>query len=241
MCIRDSHQSDKNGKYGDDDQHFCEDADGGAYRRQRRENEQINAVSYTHLSPRLQGAGLLNLKAASETPVILTGDPDRDGGKTKLSLGELGELEDDKFTIECTARNFSDQDVTYDGVDLSVTTDDVTLGEDGRNYVGGTKNLAIEDYTVVSSADGSGGGSPDTGSNSITVPANGQVTIKVEVTLDTSKIQENKEIFTNGFFVEGFLSLRPSSTDNGNSVPQINIPYSGFCGDWESALSLIHI
>ena len=189
----------------------------------------------TPYSPRLQGAGLLNLKAASETPVILTGDPDRDGGKTKLSLGELGELEDDKFTIECTARNFSDQDVTYDGVDLSVTTDDVTLGEDGRNYVGGTKNLAIEDYTVVSSADGSGGGSPDTGSNSITVPANGQVTIKVEVTLDTSKIQENKEIFTNGFFVEGFLSLRPSSTDNGNSVPQINIPYSGFCGDWESA------
>ena len=61
------------------------------------------------------------------------------------------------------------------------------------------------------------------------------MTIKVEVTLDTSKIQENKEIFTNGFFVEGFLSLRPSSTDNGNSVPQINIPYSGFCGDWESA------
>lgn len=70
----------------------------------------------------------------------------------------MGELEDDKFTIECTARNFSDQDVTYDGVDLSVTTDDVTLGEDGRNYVGGTKNLAIEDYTVVSSADGSGEG-----------------------------------------------------------------------------------
>lgn len=83
----------------------------------------------TPYSPRLQGAGLLNLKAASETPVILTGDPDRDGGKTKLSLGELGELEDDKFTIECTARNFSDQDVTYDGVDLSVTTDDVTLGK----------------------------------------------------------------------------------------------------------------
>ena len=34
-----------------------------------------------------------------------------------------------KFTIECTACNFSDQDVTYDGVDLSVTTDDVTLGK----------------------------------------------------------------------------------------------------------------
>lgn len=30
----------------------------------------------TPYSPRLQGAGLLNLKAASETPVILTGDPD---------------------------------------------------------------------------------------------------------------------------------------------------------------------
>ena len=157
-------------------------------------------------SPRVQGAGLLNLASALETPVVLCGS----GGKSKLNLGELG----DAFTLSFDAVNLSDATATYDEVGLSVLTDDYSTGENGENAVAGTRELA---HTVSAAPNG------------VTVPANGSQTVSVAVSLDAAALAENSRIFTNGFFVEGFVTLRDST----GSLPELHIPFMGFYGGWE--------
>lgn len=153
-------------------------------------------------SPRNQGAGLIDLKAAATTPVILSGTD----GKTKISLRDKLT---DTFQIKFTARNFTDTDVTYDTITPSVFTDD---------YNGQTRNKKAKklSFTVLDKPE------------SITVPANGEAEIKFTVELDSTETAENLKIFTNGFFLDGFIELLNSSV----AVPAISIPYTGFYGDW---------
>lgn len=119
------------------------------------------------LSPRCQGAGLLDLEAAAKTPVILLGD----NGKTKISLKDKLT---DTFEIEFTAKNFTDTDVTYDTVTLYVTKDS-TNGDamDGSpkiyEYVPGEFNYEASDLP-----------------ESVTVPANGETTVKFTVHIPDS-------------------------------------------------------
>lgn len=157
-------------------------------------------------SPRNQGAGLIDLKAAATTPVILLGTD----GKSKISLKDKLT---DAFKIEFTAKNFTDTEITYDTIISSVFTDDCELknGENKRN--GKLKKLSFMSSDIP---------------ESVTVPANGEVKIKFTVELDSAETAENLKIFTNGFCVDGFVEL----SDSGNAVPAISIPYTGFYGDW---------
>lgn len=162
-------------------------------------------------SPRNQGAGLLDLKAAATTPVILLGD----SGKSKISLKDKLT---DTFEIEFTAKNFTDTAVTYDTITPSVFTDDCRL-------VNSTGNNAIENkmkklnFTALQVPD------------SVTVPANGESKVKLTVQLDSSETEENLKKFTNGFYLDGFVEMSASN----DSVPTISIPYTGFYGDWTAA------
>ncbi len=162
-------------------------------------------------SPRQQGAGLVDLKAAAETPVILLGT----GGKSKISLKDKLT---DTFNISFTAKNLTSADVTYDTVTLSLMTDDHYIDHKGRNVVDGSKNLS---YTSD--------GMP----RSVTVPANGESEITFNVTLDAAEAAKNLEAFTNGFYLEGFVELSAS----GGDVPTVSIPYVGFYGDWTDAVA----
>ena len=156
-------------------------------------------------SPRQQGAGLLNLAAAVETPVLITGTEH----KAKISLKEMGS----SFTLDFTVENFSDQEVTYTP-SLLVFTDDAAYDEyDDAYYVTGSRGLTYE--TELPEA--------------ITVPAGETAEVSIPVTLDEAELAENMEVFTNGFFVDGFVVL--TSADGG---PELSIPYTGFCGDWAS-------
>lgn len=160
-------------------------------------------------SPRNQGAGMLDLSAAVRTPVILRGD----NGKTKISLKDNLT---DTFNIEFTAENLTDTDAVYDIVEMSVITDSYkTSAGDGSLYISGSKLLSFTENL------------PDT----VTVPADEAVTISCTVQLDKDELNKNAEIFTNGFFIEGFVTLK----DSGENLPQINIPYTGFYGDWTAA------
>ncbi len=163
---------------------------------------QNNSLPY---SPRNQGAGLVDLEAATKTPVILTGTEN----KTKISLKEL---DSENYTLNFTAHNYSDRDVTYDAT-LFAFTDDAAEAN-GRYIVNNSKSL-----TFTSDL-------PDT----ITVPANDTLTVTVNVTLDKTELESNKEIFTNGFYVDGYVILTPQ--DSANS--EISIPYTGFYGDIDS-------
>ncbi|MEF2824508.1 MAG: S8 family serine peptidase [Peptococcaceae bacterium] len=159
-------------------------------------------------SPRNQGAGLVNLQAAAETPVILLGDQ----GQSKVSLGNnIG----DTFTFSFTAQNLSNKDVTYDALHLSVYGDDVA--EDG--WLEGVCPLETTDIDL-----------PD----AVTVPVGGNTTIDVTVKLDKAAMKERMKVFKNGFFVDGYVTL--SSTDD--SVPDVHLPYTGFYGDWTAMTAM---
>ena len=153
-------------------------------------------------SPRKQGAGILNLDNAINTPILLTGED----GKAKISLYD--KVSDD-FTIRFSAENFTDSDVTYNDVSMCLITDDYAEGDDGVNYVSDSQAL---DFTSDL---------PE----SITVKAHDKKSITVNVHIDDKeKIEEMKQVFTNGFFLEGYIRL--------NGEGQASIPYMGFYGNW---------
>ena len=159
-------------------------------------------------SPRLQGAGLLQIPAAVKTPVVLLGE----SGRTKV---ELRDGITNNITFTFTAKNLTDEPVVYDVNDIIVTTNDY-YDDDGTYYV---VDSCIPMETVSKTM-------PKT----ITVPANGTNEIAVNIKLDPDQVDELEKVFTNGFFVDGFVVLSTSD----ESVPTLSIPFMGFHGDWEA-------
>lgn len=159
-------------------------------------------------SPRCQGAGLLDLKAAVATPVVLIGTEN----KSKISLKDKLT---DTFKIEFMAKNFTDNDVTYDIITPYVTT------ENKVDSCGDIHNFYPSNLNFTTS------GKPEI----ITVPANSEIKISFTIELDSKQTAEILKTFTNGFFIDGFVKLSNSS----DTVPTISIPYTGFYGDWTSA------
>lgn len=178
----------------------------GSAKVQRIENMLMSAADIIYqsdgvpTSPRAQGAGLVNVKNAMKTPVIIIGD----NGKTKLSLKEIN----DTFDLEFTLQNLTDTEVTYADVEINIIADKATYGR----VEGVSRKLTLTYDTEP-----------------VTVPANGTVTFKKTVTLDSDELNENRSVFTNGFFVDGFVSFK-----NGEN-PEISIPFTGFYGDWEAS------
>lgn len=145
-------------------------------------------------SPRLQGAGLMNLYGAVTTPVRVVNT------ETNEAKVELKDFEDTEFTMSFTAINDTDTDATYN-VDVYVLKDYI------YPYAGAELNLLSTDYIYDAVID-----APDT----ITVPANGE--IEFEVTVDLS---QDDTIYRN-MFVEGFVKLiDPNDTNPTLSVPYV--------------------
>ena len=157
------------------------------------------------LSPRKQGAGLANLDDALTIPVILKGD----SGKSKLSLGDmLG----DEITLKFTAENLTDSPVTYDDISVCALTDGYE-NVNGENLISDSVPLEI---TAVQKPE------------EVTIPAKDTRDIEIKITLNSAQTAANKQIFTNGFWVDGYINL--SSKDG--SVTKASMPYTGFYGDW---------
>ena len=129
-------------------------------------------------SPRLQGAGMVNLDNALAAPVVLYNSAGR-------TLVNLGDGIDNTFKLSFTAKNYSDTDVTFDDVTVHVGTDGETDG-----YVSGTQSLTAS-YTKPP----------------VTVPANGTADITINVTLDSAELANVASTFTNGFYIDGFVRL----------------------------------
>lgn len=162
----------------------------------------------TPYSPRLQGAGLMQLYSAVTTPLYVVNKGTNEG---KI---ELKEISSDKFTMTVTATNFSNKDVTYN-VGASVLTD-ATTGS------GSTARLALKDK-VVSKA------KVTIDTPKVTLFANTSKDITIQVDLSDAK-KDLETLMKNGYFVEGFVTL--TSDDQNNPLPNISVPYVGFKGDW---------
>lgn len=182
-------------------------------------------AAYTHnsYSPRRQGAGLMQLHSALSTPVVVTNEA------TNEAKVALKEIKGNKATFTLKAQNFSNEAVTYN-VNGNVLTDLNVNGVDQLEsqgiYKAGTISEAspwVGEYPISFSTD------------QLTVPANGSasvtVTVDLENTIDWYYNAPLEELFENGYFVEGFVTL----TDVNDAHPAVNVPYVGFNGDWNKA------
>lgn len=182
----------------------------GLEKTQRIKNVLMNSAtpfteSGTILSPRRQGAGLVSLDKASEDKVIMTGE----SGKAAI------ELFDDvlnTFSFNLNITNISSEDVTFSSSSITLTTDGYKYDEENDlNYIKGQIELQSKDDLDAE----------------ISVPAGQTITKTVKVKLNPTQTEDLSHIFTNGFFVEGYISL--SGADN---CCDISIPLLGFLGNW---------
>ncbi|TGB01715.1 S8 family serine peptidase [Halobacillus salinus] len=188
-------------------------------------------------SPRRAGAGLMDLHAAMDTPVIAT---DNETGVGKVALKEMGDKE--SFTV--TLENVSDESAVYN-VDGTVQTDLAFSPDDGLPVaIQGEAQGIYKAGTISEEAPFTGefpievtstNGSKVKDDYQVIVPANSKV--DVEVSIDLSNTVEwaynvpLEEVFENGHFVEGFVTF----TDPNDTNPALNVPYVGFHGDWDDA------
>ncbi|WLR49033.1 S8 family serine peptidase [Halobacillus litoralis] len=182
-------------------------------------------------SPRRQGAGLMDLHAAMQTPAIVT---EKETGLGKVALKEM----DGKESFTLTVDNFSDENTVYN-VSGTVQTDLVSDGENLVETQGIYKEGTISEESpyagefpieITSNA-----GSEVDGEYQVLVPANSSIEIDVTVDLtdgiDWFGNQPLDEIFENGYFVEGFVTLEDPNDVNA----PLNVPYVGFDGEWDQA------
>ncbi|MDI3528973.1 MAG: lactocepin [Thermoanaerobacter sp.] len=122
-------------------------------------------------SPRQQGAGMIQIDKAIETPVTITDA----NGKAGIALGSIG----NSVTFTLILKNHSNSDVTYNLKDeYGVLTDYVLWG---FNFA---ETTTLTGATVKFDKD------------TVTVPANGQATVNVTLIIPQNALQN---IFAEGF------------------------------------------
>lgn len=164
-------------------------------------------------SPRKQGAGSVNIAAATSTKAYLTAVG---GGRPKVELGDDAN-KTGEYTIKFEVHNLSDKPLTY-AVGGYVQTDAKEV----------TKKLGDKDVEQVTELPYKL--STQIAAQEITVPASGTVTVTVPVSLNQPD-RDYMDSFANGNYIEGFVTLTPSSS----TQPTLSIPYMGFYGDWTQA------
>lgn len=167
-----------------------------------------------YASPRVQGAGLIDLVGATSTLVVAT---DASTGVAKVNAGEFS---DNDLSFNIKLKNYSSSSRGY-------ILDDIlqTNKSDGKyNYltsevIGGDFKYFIDGVQIL---DGN-----------ISVPANSEVILRVDiVNIDIARVKAN---FVNGNFVEGFIFINSDCLGEEGTNASLSIPFVGFCGDWEAA------
>ncbi|MGV8982435.1 cell wall-binding repeat-containing protein [Clostridium sp.] len=166
-------------------------------------------------SPRRQGAGVMDIQAATTTSAIVTENITRE---CKINLKEI---KGDTATFDITVTNFSDKELTYN-VDGTVQTD---LSNSGFTL--------LEAQNIISKD--SGKFPLSFSKDVVVVPAKGTETITGTINLANAIGCDSgvsiEEMFKNGGYVEGFVTLIDPTDTN----PELSIPYIGFKGEWDKA------
>lgn len=165
--------------------------------------EVIRDENGTPYSPRVQGAGMASMKNILNEKVMLTGN----SGKAKLSLGEIS----DSFDVSFTITNISNETVKFDKISLDLITDGY-FEQNGEYYVGNSVNVKYDTVSVP---------------EQITIGSGEEYTFCANVKMNKAFLDNNKSIFENGFFVDGFITF---DTDNGSNYA--SMPFTGYYGDW---------
>lgn len=161
-------------------------------------------------SPRKQGAGSVNIAAATSTKAYLTAIG---GGRPKVELGDDAQ-KTGKYEVKFEVHNLTNEELTYT-VGGYIQTDAQEV----------TKQIKEQDVHQVTELPYLLG---KIDAQTVNVPKNGTVTVTVPVSIADRDYMDS---FANGTYIEGFVTLTPSS----GTQPTLSIPYMGFYGDWTQA------
>ena len=170
-------------------------------------------------SPRKQGSGLTNVLAATTSSVYPTvvGAPEQSRPKADLGDGTKG------WHFDVTLHNLSSAEATYE-----LSSQALSEIVEGGFFTGRSADWRGKGVDIAYS--GAAVSGTDEGAI-ITVPANGEATVGVDVKpgadFDASVAQNTP----NGTFLDGFVRF----TSKTASQPDLTVPYLGFYGDWGKA------
>ena len=164
-------------------------------------------------SPRKQGAGSVNIAAATAAKAYLTAE---DGTRPKVELGDDAQ-KSGSYTVKFQLHNLSGETLTYT-LGGYIQTD----GQEVTKQIGGVDVHQVTELPYLL-------GKID--AQTVTVPSKGTVTVTVPVGLTEANKAYLDANFKNGTYVEGFVTLTPESS----AQPTLSIPYMGFYGDWTQA------
>ncbi len=175
-------------------------------------------------SPRLQGAGMVNITNAINTEVYLEGfnKTGTDGlGKAKIQLFNNSDIAKGDVKLSFIAHNVSKSSKTYVATTYIYRPELVTLSEDNYPQYKGVEFMSVQDTLI------------DKVSQEITVPSGDTtITLNTYSLSDTVKAELNSK-FENGCVIEGFVVLEEK--DNADAI-DLSIPYLGFYGDYEAGI-----
>ncbi|CAG9621406.1 cell wall-binding repeat-containing protein [Sutcliffiella rhizosphaerae] len=165
-------------------------------------------------SPRRQGAGMMQLFAAVDTPVYVV---EKSSGEGKV---ELKAFDSQKVSFTLTAKNIADYEVSYK-VDTSVLTDSFLKQNNGP--------------TLNALTTGALEGAKVTAPKELTLKAGEAKDFTVTIDFANAKIpgfnadgSAAKMDLVKNIFVEGFVTLsHPHEAD-------LSVPFLGFYGDWSA-------
>lgn len=148
-------------------------------------------------SPRRQGAGLMQIKSAINNKVLALGS----NGEAVVALKQIGK--DTEFEI--ILKNYGDKEAVYDVENFGgVLTEQNKEAINSMSY-----DVALTTEEARVSFD----------KEKITVPAKGEVKIKVSLNI-TDKVTTER-------FIEGFIKFKAQ-----DSIPSLVVPFMGYYGDW---------
>ena len=175
------------------------------------------SVAGSYYSPRKQGSGLANVKAATSSDVFATVEGASDVSRPKADLGESA-TGSWSFTVTLHNLGSTEHSYTADAAALSEQVADGLFQLQSDNWTGKGIDVAFS------------GDAYDAASNTVKVPANGTASYTVTVTCGDAFASWAAANTPNGTFVDGFAFL--NAADGG---VDLSVPFLGFYGDWSKA------
>lgn len=164
-----------------------------------------------YYSPRYQGAGLANVGYAVTSPAYITVKDQLVG---KLEFGDDYQWKG-SFDGDFTIHNITGSPLTYSGK-IVVMVPDTAKAVNTAVPNGQERDVMLDQDRVLKIIDLDG----------ITVDANGEQTVHVDIDLTDEEIESLKALFPNGVYIEGFVILESEGR------PNIGLPFLGYLGDW---------
>ena len=166
-----------------------------------------NVGSGAYYSPRKQGAGLVNVQAATTSSVYPTVNGAADSSRPKADLGDGT----NGWHFDVTLHNVSDTPATYE-----LSSQALSENIEGGFFTGHSTDWNGKGVNVSFSG------------SSVTVPAKGETTVGIDIKPGNEFAQYVSANAPAGTFLDGFVRF----TSRTNGQPDLGVPFLGFYGSW---------